>query len=104
MPTCRRAILILPPRLLAVGSFTLALDGGQLPVQPADVPFAPCWATREWRRLSELRLPRAIAGFACGGLLRPGGRADAGAAAQSAGRPYVLGISGGAGSGPCSPS
>ncbi len=92
MPTRRRAILILSALcLLAVGSFKVAAP---------DVLAALLGREGSGGEVViELRLPRAIAGFACGGLL-----ALAGALMQMLLRnpladPYVLGISGGAGVG-----
>ena len=71
MPTRRRAILILSALcLLAVGSFMLALMVGSFKVAPADV-LATLFGQEGsgGEVVIELRLPRAIAGFACGGLL-----------------------------------
>ena len=89
--------------LLTLGvlaSFAAALAVGSLPVALADVWAALLGEPVEQRAvIVELRLPRALAGLACGGLL-----ALAGALMQILLRnpladPYVLGISGGAGVG-----
>ena len=101
MPTRRRAFLILAALcLLALASFALALTAGSLRVPPAEI-LAALFGRGDGagEMVVELRLPRALAGFACGGLL-----ALAGALMQVLLRtpladPYVLGISGGAGVG-----
>ena len=102
MPTRRRALFILAVlAALAVASLALALMVGSVHVPLGDV--FPALFGAENSMLAEvvrsLRLPRALAGFACGGLL-----ALAGALLQVLLRnpladPYVLGISGGAGVG-----
>ena len=102
MPTRRRALFILAAlAALAVASLALALVVGSVHVPLGDV--FPALFGAENSMLAEvvrsLRLPRALAGFACGGLL-----ALAGALLQVLLRnpladPYVLGISGGAGVG-----
>lgn len=102
MPNRQRALLILVALSgLTLLSIALALMVGSIRVSPGDV----------WTSLfnagggiagdvvRSLRLPRALAGFACGGLL-----ALAGALLQILLRnpladPYILGISGGAGVG-----
>ena len=102
MPTRRRALLILAAlALLAVASLSLALMVGSVHVPLGDVLPALFGAEDSMSAevVRSLRLPRALAGFACGGLL-----ALAGALLQVLLRnpladPYVLGISGGAGVG-----
>jgi iron complex transport system permease protein len=102
MPTRRRALLILAALSgLALLSVAMALIVGSV-----NIPFGDVLATLGGSDNSvagevvrSLRLPRALAGFACGGLL-----ALAGALLQVLLRnpladPYVLGISGGAGVG-----
>ncbi|MBK7899716.1 MAG: iron ABC transporter permease [Azonexus sp.] len=101
MPTRRRALLILLGlAFLALGSLGVALAVGSVALGPGELAAllvggeGPA-ADIVW----QLRLPRALAGFACGGLL-----ALAGALMQSLLRnpladPYVLGVSGGAGVG-----
>ena len=102
MPTRRRALLILAAlALLALASLVLALMVGSVHVPLGDV-FPALFGTADSMAsevVRSLRLPRARAGFACGGLL-----ALAGALLQVLLRnpladPYVLGISGGAGVG-----
>jgi iron complex transport system permease protein len=104
MPDRRRALIILA--LLAgaaVASVLLSLLAGSLSVPLSEVFAALSGRGSEGMTSAEvitrLRLPRALAGFACGGLL-----ALAGALLQVLLRnpladPYILGISGGAGVG-----
>ncbi|MDA0190271.1 MAG: iron ABC transporter permease [Proteobacteria bacterium] len=102
MPTRRRALLILAALTgLALASIVLALCVGSIRVPLADVlaTLAGDGSGIPGEVVRSLRLPRALAGFACGGLL-----ALAGALLQVLLRnpladPYVLGISGGAGVG-----
>jgi len=103
MPTRRRALLILAALAgLALLSIALALMVGSISIPISDV-VSTLIGTDNNSTSSEivrsLRLPRALAGFACGGLL-----ALAGALLQVLLRnpladPYILGISGGAGVG-----
>ncbi|MCB4359894.1 FecCD family ABC transporter permease [Quatrionicoccus australiensis] len=101
MPTRRRAFLILASlALLAVLSIGLALTVGSLRIPPADVFSA--LLGREVPGIDvvlELRLPRALAGFACGGLLALAGALMQVLLRNPLADPYVLGISGGAGCG-----
>lgn len=102
MPTRRRALLILAA-LAGLGLMSIALA---LVVGSVNIPFNDILASLFGSEsglsgdvVRSLRLPRALAGFACGGLL-----ALAGALLQVLLRnpladPYVLGISGGAGVG-----
>ena len=102
MPTRRRALLI----LTALAALALASMAAALMVGSINIPIREVVATLLAAPDSvsadvvlNLRLPRALAGFACGGLL-----ALAGALLQVLLRnpladPYVLGISGGAGVG-----
>ena len=102
MPTRRRALLILAALAgLALFSMALALIVGSIHIPLGDV-VAALFGDGEGMSgevVRSLRLPRALSGFACGGLL-----ALAGALLQVLLRnpladPYVLGISGGAGVG-----
>jgi iron complex transport system permease protein len=102
MPTRRRALLILAVLAgLSQLSIALALMVGSIPISPAEV-LATLFGDgggMAGEVVRSLRLPRALTGFACGGLL-----ALAGALLQVLLRnpladPYVLGISGGAGIG-----
>ena len=102
MPTRRRAVLILAALTgLSQLSIILALMVGSVPISPAEVlsTLVDPGGSIAADVVRNLRLPRALAGFACGGLL-----ALAGALLQVLLRnpladPYVLGISGGAGIG-----
>ena len=102
MPTRRRALLILAALAgLALLSMVLALMVGSINIPISEV-FGTLFGSQDnisAEVVRSLRLPRALAGFACGGLL-----ALAGALLQVLLRnpladPYVLGISGGAGVG-----
>lgn len=101
MPSRRRALLILASLLLLAGlAVGLALGLGSLRLAPADVLAA--LAGRETPAADvvvELRLPRALAGFACGGLLALAGALMQVLLRNPLADPYVLGISGGAGVG-----
>lgn len=101
MPTRRRAFLILASlAILAVLSIGLALTVGSLRIPLSDVLAA--LAGREVPGIDvvlELRLPRALAGFACGGLLALAGALMQVLLRNPLADPYVLGISGGAGCG-----
>src|SRR5574343_1775660 len=101
MPTRQRAILILSALcLLALVSFALALTVGSFKVAYTDV-FAALLGHESGggQVVVELRLPRAIAGFACGGLLALAGALMQVLLRNPLADPYVLGISGGAGVG-----
>lgn len=94
-----RALLALPVLALAGAfAFAWALLAGELPVSAAEVLAALFFGADGMAAdiVRELRLPRAVATFVCGGLL-----AAAGALMQILLRnpladPYILGISGGA--------
>jgi iron complex transport system permease protein len=102
MPTRRRALLILTALVgLVLLSLLLALVVGSINIPVNDVISTLIGADNSMASevVRSLRLPRALAGFACGGLL-----ALAGALLQVLLRnpladPYILGISGGAGVG-----
>ena len=101
MPNRQRAILILASlSLLAVASFGLALMVGSYQVAPAEV-FAALLGQEGGAGdiVLQLRLPRALAGFACGGLLALAGALMQVLLRNPLADPYVLGISGGAGVG-----
>jgi iron complex transport system permease protein len=101
MPSRRRAVLILAILgLLATASFGLALMVGSFKVAPADVLAALLGHQGSAGDvILQLRLPRAIAGFACGGLLALAGALMQVLLRNPLADPYVLGISGGAGVG-----
>ena len=101
MPTRRRAFLILVSLcLLAVASFGLALTVGSYKVLPSEVLAALLGQEGgAGDVVLQLRLPRALAGFACGGLLALAGALMQVLLRNPLADPYVLGISGGAGVG-----
>ena len=101
MPSRRRAFLILASLcLLALASFGLALMVGSFKVAPAEVLAALLGQEGGAGDIVlQLRLPRAIAGFACGGLLALAGALMQVLLRNPLADPYVLGISGGAGVG-----
>jgi len=99
MPTRRRALLVLAVLVgLALLSLLVALAAGSLPVSAGDVL---CALSGENGGLAVdvirgLRLPRALAAFACGGLLALAGALMQVLLRNPLADPYVLGISGGA--------
>ncbi len=101
MPTRRRAALVLSAlALLGGGSFVVALAVGSFSVPLADVVGALVGEPVEHAAIvRDLRLPRALAGFACGGLLALAGALMQVLLRNPLADPYVLGISGGAGVG-----
>ncbi len=101
MPNRRRAFLILAVLvLLALASFWAALAAGSIPVAAADVLAALLGRDAPGADIiRELRLPRALAGFACGGLLALAGALMQVLLRNPLADPYILGISGGAGAG-----
>lgn len=99
MPTRRRALLvILLLALVGLASLVVALAAGSLPVSAADVGRALLGDTSDVAAevVRELRLPRALAAFACGGLLALAGALMQVLLRNPLADPYVLGISGGA--------
>ena len=101
MPTRRRAILIIASLcLLALASVVMALMVGTISVPVADVVAALFGHHSNGADVVlQLRLPRALAGFACGGLLALAGALMQVLLRNPLADPYVLGISGGAGVG-----
>lgn len=98
MPTRRRALLVISVLLILVfASFGAALLIGSYSVAPADV-----WARLIGSQSAAgdvvvgLRLPRALAAFACGGLLALAGALMQVLLRNPLADPYVLGVSGGA--------
>ena len=99
MPSRRRALLaILLLALAGLASLLVALAAGSLPVSAADVGLALLGDTTGVAAevVRELRLPRALAAFACGGLLALAGALMQVLLRNPLADPYVLGISGGA--------
>ena len=99
MPQRRLALLILLLLVLAaLASLAVSLAVGSMPLSQVDL----------WRILGgedaglagkvvrELRLPRALSGFACGGLLALAGALMQVLLKNPLADPYVLGVSGGA--------
>lgn len=101
MPSRRRALLILALLcLLAVLALTAGLAVGNLRIAPADVLAALLGEDVPGADIvRQLRLPRALAGFACGGLLAVAGALMQVLLRNPLADPYVLGVSGGAGVG-----
>lgn len=101
MPNRRRAFLILAVLvLLALASFWAALAVGSIPVAATDVLAAVLGQDAPGADIvRQLRLPRALAGFACGGLLALAGALMQVLLRNPLADPYILGISGGAGAG-----
>ncbi|MDD2884774.1 MAG: iron ABC transporter permease [Dechloromonas sp.] len=101
MPTRRRALLILLAlALLALASLGLALTAGSLSIGLPDIAASLLGQTVAGSDIIlQLRLPRALAGFACGGLLALAGALMQVLLRNPLADPYVLGISGGAGVG-----
>lgn len=88
------------PALIAVAlaSVLTALAIGSVPVSPGDVLAALAGSAEGTgaRIVSELRLPRTLAGFVVGGLLALAGALMQVLLRNPLAEPYVLGISGGA--------
>ena len=99
MPSRRRALFVLAALgALALLSLLLALAAGSLPVSAADVAGALSGnkGGLAVEVIQGLRLPRALAAFACGGLLALAGALMQVLLRNPLADPYVLGISGGA--------
>ena len=99
MPTRRRALVVVALLLLlAVGSLLAAVSAGSLSLSAGEVLGAllgePGGTAHEVVR--SLRLPRALAAFACGGLLALAGALMQVLLRNPLADPYVLGVSGGA--------
>lgn len=101
MPTRRHALLVLAAlTLLALASFWAALAAGSVPVAGHDILAALLGQEVPGAEVvTQLRLPRALAGFACGGLLALAGALMQVLLRNPLADPYVLGVSGGAGVG-----
>ena len=101
MPTRRRALLVLALlAFLGVASLAVALAVGSIALPLREVLAALTGAaTPSAAIVLDLRLPRALAGFACGGLLALAGALMQVLLRNPLADPYVLGISGGAGVG-----
>ncbi len=102
MPTRRRAFFVLAClALAALASLTLALAVGNLAFTPLETLRAAFGLDDgiSGEVIRRLRLPRALSGFACGGLLALAGVLMQVLLRNPLADPYVLGISGGAGIG-----
>ena len=101
MPSRRRALLVLLSlTLLSVASLVVALAAGSLVLSLGDVLSMLAGEDNTARAVVfDLRLPRALAAFACGGLLALAGALMQVLLRNPLADPYVLGISGGAGVG-----
>ena len=96
MPTRRRAVLFLIALALpALASGALALAVGSVRVPLTEV-FATLLGNGSNEVVRSLRLPRALSGFACGGLLALSGALLQVLLRNPLADPYVLGVSGGA--------
>lgn len=101
MPARRHALLVLAClTVLGAASLAVALSAGSVPLPLGEV-FAALHGDDTASRaiVLDLRLPRALAGFACGGLLAVAGALMQVLLRNPLADPYVLGISGGAGVG-----
>lgn len=95
----RRAWLVLAGLVLAaLAAFVWSLSAGALPVSATDLfnAFSGGAGGMESDIVRTLRLPRATAAFACGGLLALAGALMQVLLRNPLADPYVLGISGGA--------
>lgn len=105
MPSRRRALLVLLSlMLLSVASMVVALAVGSLTLPVGDVVATISGVDSAAHSIAhsiifDLRLPRAMAAFACGGLLALAGALMQVLLRNPLADPYVLGISGGAGVG-----
>lgn len=97
MPAARPALVLPLLLLLSLASLLLGLYVGSLPVSLADVAAALTGGQGAAADIiAQLRLPRALGAFACGGLLALAGALMQVLLRNPLGDPYVLGISGGA--------
>lgn len=101
MPSRGRALLILAGLgLLALGSFWTALAVGSLQLTASEVAAVLLGVDVAGADVVlQLRLPRALAGFACGGLLALAGALMQVLLRNPLADPYILGVSSGAGVG-----
>jgi iron complex transport system permease protein len=100
MPTRRRALLVLAALTgLAVLSLLVALAAGSMAVSASAMSSCAIGDSGDGLAVEVirgLRLPRALAAFACGGLLALAGALMQVLLRNPLADPYVLGISGGA--------
>ena len=97
----RAAPLLLALAVLAAGSFAFALYAGTVPIAWRELLAVLAGHQQGLARevVFKLRLPRAAAGFATGGLLALAGALMQVLVRNPLADPYVLGVSGGAASG-----
>lgn len=96
----RATLVLLLLGCLSLGSLALALVAGTLSIPAREILAALAGDDTSSRAvIMDLRLPRALAGFACGGLLALAGALMQVLLRNPLADPYVLGISGGAGVG-----
>lgn len=98
MPSRRRVLLILLGEALAVlAALAWALAAGETAVSGGDILAALTGSGEGGAAIvRELRLPRAVAAFTCGGLLALAGALMQVLLRNPLADPYILGISGGA--------
>ena len=101
MPSRRRALaVLLALAFAAAASLVVALGVGSLVLSPAEVlAVLGDGGGAASPVILELRLPRALAAFGCGGLLALAGALMQVLLRNPLADPYVLGVSGGAGVG-----
>ena len=98
MPSRHRTfIVLLSLSLLALISLVIGLGAGSIDVSLSDLsPFASDTPSLAAEIIRDLRLPRVLGAFACGGLLALAGSLMQVLLRNPLADPYVLGISGGA--------
>ena len=99
-PSCRLLMVVIVLALLSVGAMIVSLSVGSVQVPLTEVLsgfFDPTASSAPVVR--DLRLPRTLAAFACGGLLALAGSLMQVLLRNPLADPYILGISGGAGVG-----
>jgi iron complex transport system permease protein len=99
MPARRTALALIALAALAAASLIVALSAGSIPVSPATILralFAGDAGGSDVAVVQTLRLPRALAAFACGALLAVAGALMQVLLRNPLADPYVLGVSGGA--------
>lgn len=94
----RTLVVLVGLSLIGAASLWWALAAGELSVSPGDALAAVLGSSKtvDAQIVRELRLPRAVAAFACGGLLATAGTLMQVLLRNPLADPYILGISGGA--------
>jgi len=95
-----KAIVISALVLICLTSFLMAMRLGSVTVNLSDI-FYPQTAEADFQQqlVFDLRLPRALAAFICGGMLALAGMLMQALLRNPLADPYVLGVSGGAATG-----